>query len=356
MSKPDTLAEPWHRPWPADGIQSVLRCPVCESARRELLYADLVDNLFRVAPGLWKLWRCTACESAYLDPRPGAASISMAYLDYFTHQPGELEVDASYDGLTPLRRLRRRLANGYLRYRFSSPARPASILGIFAAGVLTQFRRRLDYRYRHLPRPPAGGGRLLDVGCGSGTFLQLASSCGWNVIGLDPDAKASASRQDLEVLQGGIERFDGRQREFDVITLKHVIEHVHEPLAVLRRCRELLKPGGRLWLETPNVKGLGHERFGRSWYGLDPPRHLVLFNRASLEQALREAGFSVITDRPRPDCFMVTFEASRILELGLHYTSDLLLSRELRRSARSAAVRTLFSQKRRDYMVLIATA
>jgi 2-polyprenyl-3-methyl-5-hydroxy-6-metoxy-1,4-benzoquinol methylase len=93
------------------------------------------------------------------------------------------------------------------------------------------------------------------------------------------------------VIAGGIDALDGQAAIFDVITLSHVIEHVHDVGGTLRACHRLLKPGGRLWLETPNVAALGHKVFGVNWRGLEAPRHLVLFSAPALKQLLQDAGF-----------------------------------------------------------------
>ena len=134
----------------------------------------------------------------------------------------------------------------------------------------------------------------MDIGCGDGSFLQVAQTCGWDVIGIDPDPKvvANCRSQGWNVLQGDIEQFYDKERLFDVITMNHVIEHVHDPLAVLKACHRLLKPGGQLWLETPNIDSFGHLQYGRNWRGLEPPRHLLLFNQRSLLTALLAAGFT----------------------------------------------------------------
>jgi SAM-dependent methyltransferase len=151
-------------------------------------------------------------------------------------------------------------------------------------------RRIIDFDYRHLP---PGGGTLLDVGCGSGNFLVLAKESGWEALGVEPDsaAVAEARRKGVSVQLGGLESYAGQEGRFDVITMHHVIEHFHDPLGALRDCHRLLKPGGILWLVTPNIDSFGHARFGRLWRGLEVPRHLVLFNERSLFQALECAGF-----------------------------------------------------------------
>jgi 2-polyprenyl-3-methyl-5-hydroxy-6-metoxy-1,4-benzoquinol methylase len=289
-----SASRPWDRPWPAGQLENLMACPVCASPERTLLYEGLADRIFLCAPGKWNAWRCGACGSAYLDPRPTPASIHLAYESYYTHF--EAPPKSDYAALSPLRKLRRQLVNGYARWRYSSRETPAMQIGIVALLAARPQRLWLDREYRHLPRLPRGGGRLLDVGCGDGSFLRTARSCGWEVVGVDADVKAVANcvNQGFEVLEGGIERFEGQERLFDVITLSHVIEHLHDPVGALAACRRLLKTGGRLWIETPNIDSLGHRHYRENWRGLEPPRHLVLFNRRSLNMALARAGFTRI--------------------------------------------------------------
>jgi len=355
MTASAQLHEPWHKPWPSEGLETVGNCPVCSDSRRSLLYADLVDTVFRVAPGTWQLWQCAGCGSAYLDPRPSEASIHIAYGTYFTHIQPVPPAQAAYESLNVFRKLRRRLLNGYTNWRYSTQVQPTSPLGVVAAYAVPAERRIIDSRYRHLPRLPLGGGKVLDVGCGSGSFLRLAQSCGWEVAGVDPDPKASAGGQGFPVYQGGVEYFDGQRNLFDVITLGHVIEHVHDPIDTLRRCHALLKPGGQIWLETPNIDALGHARFRRHWRGLEPPRHLILFNRRSVEMILNRAGFQRGQDRPRNSPCPTTFQASRALELGLPYPSDLPSLSELRRAAWRAAFLAELVPSRREFLVVTAT-
>lgn len=305
-----TSDAPWKRAWPADELERVPACPICGGAERTVLHEHLVDNVFFAAPGTWTLHGCSQCGGAYLDPRPSPASIHRAYANYYTHQQTAGKDD--YAALSPLRKLRRRLVNGYTNWRYSTSAQPASSLGVLTAFAVPSLKKVLDRQYRHLPRLPQRGGRLLDVGCGDGSFLELARTCGWDVVGLDPDPKAvaNAARQGLTVHEGGIEYFSGRSELFDVITLNHVIEHVYEPVKVLEACHALLKPGGQLWLETPNIDSLGHARFQKNWRGLETPRHLVLFNRNSLVRALIHAGFLAPRGQTRPSACPGMFQAS----------------------------------------------
>jgi 2-polyprenyl-3-methyl-5-hydroxy-6-metoxy-1,4-benzoquinol methylase len=81
------------------------------------------------------------------------------------------------------------------------------------------------------------------------------------------------------------------ESHFDAVSMNHVIEHLHDPVATLKECRRIMKPGGTISIATPNLASAGHKLFGPDWFALDPPRHLVLFTPDSLRRALRTAGF-----------------------------------------------------------------
>ena len=302
--------------WPINGLESIEKCPVCGEADRELLHSDLVDNVFRAAPGKWSLKKCVNCRTAYLDPRPTRGTIHLAYTNYYTHQ--EAKEKEEYASLSLFRKLRRCMVNGYTNWRYSTCAQPSNSLGVLVAYTMPSLKRVLDRQYRHMPRLPKGGGSLLDVGCGGGSFLALARTCGWDAVGLEPDptAAAHAAQLGLTVHVGDIEYFDGKKELFDVITLNHVIEHVDDPIKVLETCHTILKPGGQLWLETPNIESFGYARFQRNWRGLEIPRHLVLFNRQSLRQALINAGFTALHYRARPSPCSSMFQASYAMVHG----------------------------------------
>lgn len=345
---------PWTQDWPVDELERVPICPICGSMKRTVLHEHLVDNVFFAAPGKWTLQGCRQCGGAYLDPRPSPAFIHRAYANYYTHQQTASNDD--YADLSSLRKLRRRLVNGYTNWRYSTSAQPASKLGVLTAFAMPNLKRVLDRKYRHLPRLPQCGGQLLDVGCGDGSFLALARTCGWDVVGLDPDPKAVANavRHGVTAHVGGIEYFDGQNDLFDVITLNHVIEHVYEPDKVLMACHALLKPGGLLWLETPNIRSFGHARFQKNWRGLETPRHLVLFSRHSLVQALLSAGFYAPQDRARPSACTAMFQASFAIERGLSPADAPAMPRTLQWLAAVAAIVERLIPSRQEFLTVTA--
>lgn len=346
--------EPRMNTWPVDGLETVELCPVCGGGDRAILHSDLVDNTFRAAEGKWSLWKCANCSTAYLDPRPTRATIHRAYANYYTHQ--EVGGKDEYASLSPFRKLRRRLVNGYTNWRYGTQAAPSCALGVLAAFAIPSVKRTLDREYRHLPRPPKAVGRLLDVGCGDGSFLSMARTCGWDVVGLDPDPKAvaNAATQGLTVHEGGIEYFEGQTGLFDVITLNHVIEHVHDPVKVLKTCHDLLKPGGQLWLETPNIDSFGHAQFQKNWRGLETPRHLVLFNRQALQQSLLEAGFHAARDKVRPSPTAGMYQASFAMQLGRSPYEAVAVPTALKLQAALATFRGIFLPARREFLTMTA--
>lgn len=248
----------------------------------------LRDHAFGAAPGRWRLVRCVGCRSGYLDPRPTSESIGRAYAEYYTHGDHAAEPTPG-----PAQGLRRALANDYLSNRWGYDVRPTAPGGRVIAHLAPLRGATVDREIRHLPANP--GGRLLDVGSGDGAFVAQMAALGWNAEGLEPDpaAAANAAKAGLRVTQGPLADLDdaAHAEAFDAVTLSHVIEHMHDPTAELLRIRRLLKPGGILWLATPNLEALGYRKFGQHWLGLDPPRHLVLFTTASLDRLLRATGF-----------------------------------------------------------------
>jgi len=304
----NTLAQKEFGEWPADGLERVPACPLCGSRARAVLHTGLRDHAFRTAPGEWTLQRCGDCRCGYLDPRPSQATIGRAYERYYTH--GDAPAESAF------MRLRRRIADAYLNARYGTAYANAFPGGQHIARLFPRRRAYLDVSFaRHLGSAAGDNRRLLDVGCGNGAFLQFAAHLGWAVEGIDNDAAAVAAARaaGLVVAHGSLDELPFAKGSYRHVTLSHVIEHVHEPLKLLKQCFELLVPGGRLWLETPNLGSLGHRAFGAAWRGLEPPRHLVLFDRPSLAATIGAAGFSDIEFHEHPAVTAFIWEQSRMI-------------------------------------------
>lgn len=337
--------------WPVQGLERVPSCPVCGETGRHPLHERLEDLIFR-APGLWTLYACEDCGSAYLDPRPTLETLLLAYQNYFTHE-GPVAPD-KIETLTWFRRVKRTLANGHRNWRFGSRFHPTSQLGVVAAWILPGMRVELKRSLWFLPRVFSGA-IMLDVGCGNGDFLDRARAIGWRVRGIEPDprARAQALALDLDVRDGEIEDLMAESVRFDVITLNHVIEHVPDPRRTLECALILLKPGGRLFLETPNVDSYGHRHFGRSWRGLEPPRHLVLMNWPAILGLLSEIGFVRIKHHASSDVYPALSAISRAIETQ----QDLRKIKPRLRdywTSRRIGVKLLWNDRGSEFLTLVA--
>jgi 2-polyprenyl-3-methyl-5-hydroxy-6-metoxy-1,4-benzoquinol methylase len=330
-------------PWPG-GLEAVRQCPVCSDPRRREERVGVRDGAFGAAPGLWNLQRCLGCEALYLDPRPDRASLHLAYRDYHTHA-----VTPPVDAFVA--RLRRALSNGYRNRIFATETRPSLRVGAFLMPLFSARAAHIRKEDRGLGRAGAPGMRVLDVGCGNGSFLAWARELGWECYGVEIDPVAADVARNLGVAILGSEvRELGTEYagSFDAITLSHVIEHLYDPMEVLRQCWSLLKPGGSIWLETPNTDSLGYEVYGSHWRGLEAPRHLVLFNTASLRWSLEHAGFERVRVLPPADLIEPMFAVSAAMRLGRIAETDARpLSGEVRKEA-SRATRRARSILRRD--------
>lgn len=142
----------------------------------------------------------------------------------------------------------------------------------------------------------AGKGTLLDIGCGDGEFLSLMRDAGWDVIGIEPDpvaARRAEHAHSVRVIAGDLQDARIADASVDAVTMSHVIEHAADPLGMLRGCRRLLKPQGKIIVVTPNLAGWGSRAFRECWVHLDPPRHLYLFSPATLRRCCEAAGLRV---------------------------------------------------------------
>ncbi len=262
------------------------------------------------------MWECTDCSSGYLDPRPNQETIHLAYLNYYTHTGPNLDPEPKRTGW---RALRNALANGYQNQQYGAAYENGVRIGAWLLRPFPDVRMALDARYRWLPHPTeTQTARLLDVGCGSGRFLARAKKAGWRTFGCDPDpsARAAATGCGAEVRNGSAEVWLDQAGTFDAVTLSHVLEHVPEPVSTLKILCTLLRPGGFLYLDLPNISSLGHEFFGSYWRGLEVPRHLSLPNRMQLHRTLLEVGFTDPVFRNRHDIFYEMATRSALMAAG----------------------------------------
>jgi len=143
-------------------------------------------------------------------------------------------------------------------------------------------------------------GNVLDIGCGTGAFLHAMKAAGWTITGLEPDPSARAKAMELYAVnpQEPGRRFELPAASFAAITMWHVLEHVHELHAYLKRIGELLAPGGKLFIAVPNYTSADAKAYKEYWAAWDVPRHLYHFSPGSMERLLSLHGMKLESVRP----------------------------------------------------------
>lgn len=254
-TSPITIAEG------ADVRPAVVRCPACTEPARHPAFEGR-DLYIGEVGGTFPYVRCAGCASVYGDPQASDAELDAAYAASY----GPYSADASP---SLLERLGERLA------------------------------QREATRFAHV----AGGrGLLVDVGCGTGAMLRRLGVAEWagELRGIEPSPEVggrTAEALGVRVDIAPVEDLPLADGEADAIVLRHVIEHVRDPGAVLVRLHRALRPGGHLYVATPDRRALAERAFGRYWHGYDPPRHLQCFTRDGVRVLLDRAGFERIEER-----------------------------------------------------------
>jgi len=141
-------------------------------------------------------------------------------------------------------------------------------------------------------------GRVLDVGCSRAWFLDAMS--GWECHGneiVPADAAIARQRHGDNIVAGRFEDYPLRERFFDVITLQDVFDHFPDPVAVLEKCRKMLRSGGGIAIKVHNISCLYAKLSGRSFYAIIPPSHLFYYDESTLSRMLNDAGFKTVETR-----------------------------------------------------------
>ena len=165
-------------------------------------------------------------------------------------------------------------------------------------------------------------GNLLDIGSGTGAFAAAMKQAGWKVTGLEPDegARKVANDQFGISLDDTGSFFELPPSQFDVITLWHVLEHVHDLQAYVQQLQRLLKPGGKLLIAVPNYTSGDARYFGINWAAYDVPRHLYHFSPPSIRILLERNSLKLLSVQPMWfDSFYVSMLSTRYASGKVQY-------------------------------------
>lgn len=252
---------------------AAIRCAVCAGSAGPALMR-VRDRRHGIA-GEYDLVRCTGCGQVRTAPWP--ADLASAYPpgDYMNHT-------ARTD---PASRL-------FMRVMERTATQPRTRAARAALALVPA---------ADLGGPLPAGARVLDVGCGTGHAVAAMRAAGLDAHGIEPDPESVriANEAGLDTVTLGTLDEDGPAagQRWDVVRFWHTLEHTPTPLQALARARQALVPGGRVVVGVPNFGGAGRRVFRGRWDGLEIPRHLHHFERASLTGLLQRAG--LVVDRAR---------------------------------------------------------
>jgi SAM-dependent methyltransferase len=276
----------------------------------------LIPTTDRFGTALADLVRCLRCGHRQTDPMPADAVLESAYADaasedYIGEEAGQRET------------ARRALA-------------------------------RIEACLAPVPIPHNGGPRhrtLLDLGCWVGFLLAEAAERGWDAIGVEPSAFASAYARDrlgLDVRTGELLTTPLPSQHFDAIVMGDVIEHLPRPAEALERMAKLLRPGGIAWMALPDAGSLVARGLRARWWSVIPT-HVQFFTRRSMRTLLERHGWTVLEIETAPKAFSVRYYLERVGG----YSPP--VARALVRAARAAGVaERMWTPDFHDRMAVIA--
>ncbi|RAU84258.1 class I SAM-dependent methyltransferase [Pontibacter arcticus] len=224
-------------------------CPVCNKTEfRNFLV--VTDNT--VSKESFVIVECENCTFKFTNPRPDSASIGNYYesADYVSHS---------------------NTTNGIINKAYH-----------VVRSITTKQKVELINRYS------LAKGSILDYGCGTGKFLAACKKDGWEIRGVEPNAKAKAiaSSETGEIIATDLQDIQGEK--FEVITLWHVLEHIHTLNETIEELISLLQEDGTLIIAVPNADSHDAQQYKENWAAYDVPRHLYHFTQATMKRFLKK--------------------------------------------------------------------
>ncbi|MGG7666981.1 class I SAM-dependent methyltransferase [Dyadobacter sp. BHUBP1] len=237
-------------------LETLDKCPVCQQSSFSN-YLNVED--YTVSHKEFTIQQCNSCYFLFTNPRPSEGSIGAYYesQDYISHH------DEAKDLMSK---------------------------------VYTSVRNHtIEQKVKLINSLVQPKGTLLDIGCGTGNFLSAVKVDGWKTFGTEPDsgARQVASKRVGATIFESIFEADLGGRQYDIITMWHVLEHVHKLNETIDWLQKHLKPNGRILIAVPNPQSHDALKYGRFWAAYDVPRHLYHFTRATMKKLLQTHGLTV---------------------------------------------------------------
>ncbi len=243
-------------------METLTHCPLCKTATTGLNYLQVRDYL--VSGQMFNIEQCRTCGFLFTNPRPNILEINTYYQspDYISHTDEHTNlIDFLYQ------RIKQHM-----------------------------LKKKLKLLKKHTTTV---GKKLLDYGCGTGEFVLAARKNGYEAIGFEPEIKAKnkARQKGVELLENEKGLFSNHTQHFDVITLWHVLEHLHDLHEKMQSFAKILKPGAWLIIAVPMANSADAEFYKEYWAALDVPRHLYHFVPKNISQLCQSHGYKIVKSR-----------------------------------------------------------
>ncbi|AQG82610.1 methyltransferase [Spirosoma montaniterrae] len=257
-------------------METVLACPLCNTTR---FSPFLVCRDYLVSQQDFAIQQCDNCGLRLTNPRPDLSEIGNYYKSY-----------------------------AYVSHNDQGG-------GLINSIYRTVRSYTLKSKLSLLNKLNAGVGSLLDVGCGTGAFLETCQNGGWKIAGMEPDADArEVAEKKLNLsIAPSLDSISSELKQFDSITLWHVLEHIPNLGETLEQLRQLLTEQGTLIIAVPNSDSYDATHYGRYWAAYDVPRHLYHFTPATMKQLVEKHGMRIQKQIP------MNFDAFYIALLSTKY-------------------------------------
>jgi len=250
------------RLWPSEYTDSLRSMFVNKSLRYEYVLCPLCGRSkgkqrYFISNFNYRIVRCQNCKFVYQNPRPVADDIDSLYSDtvYFN-----------------------------LLIKYASNSLRDMKLGLKDIDFQSYERNTLSQEKT-----------ILDIGCADGIFLRYMQSRGWSCYGVEPGSvvyKIASKNKNLKIFQGELLDAHFKPAFFDIVQLNNLIEHVPNPLEVLKECHRILKQDGLLILSTPNYGCIPRLLWGNAWRDF-VAIHLCFFSKKTLRETLKGIGFQI---------------------------------------------------------------
>jgi 2-polyprenyl-3-methyl-5-hydroxy-6-metoxy-1,4-benzoquinol methylase len=237
-------------------------CPVCKSSNISPL---LTAKDHTVSQKEFVIWQCQQCTLRFTQDVPSEDSIG----DYYKAEEYISHTDTSKGFINKL----------YKKVRVYTLQQKANFV-ISETGLKN--------------------GSILDLGCGTGAFLDVIQNKGWMVTGVEPDEdarKRAKTLYNLEVLPSSAFK-NLPSRSFDAITLWHVLEHVHDLHNYINQLKKVLKDKGKIFIAVPNYNSSDADSYKLYWAAYDVPRHLYHFTPKTMALLMQQHGLKIISMKP----------------------------------------------------------